>query len=146
MTDLDLRSNLRNSNSICTSTFLKGQEDLARVGRRHQGTHGDHRLRRTNLSLSATFRTGRISGHALYEKKLHIQKSVGPMVRTQKRRAGFVPHKKLTSTGGQSRVSFPHRFTYIGLPSRGSISIFGPIFKVKDRSEHPDLRIAERSW
>ena len=31
-------------------------------------------------------------------------------------------------------------------PCRGPISIFGPIFKVEDRSEDPDLRIAERSW
>ena len=30
--------------------------------------------------------------------------------------------------------------------SRGPISIFGPIFKVEDRSEDPDLRIAEGSW
>ena len=30
--------------------------------------------------------------------------------------------------------------------SRGPISIFGPIFEVEDRSENPDLRIAERSW
>ena len=30
--------------------------------------------------------------------------------------------------------------------NREPISIFGPIFKVEDRSEDPDLRITERSW
>ena len=30
--------------------------------------------------------------------------------------------------------------------SRWPISIFGPIFKVQDRSKDPDLRIAEGSW
>ena len=30
--------------------------------------------------------------------------------------------------------------------NRGPISIFGPIFKVEDRSEDPDLRVAEGSW
>ena len=33
----------------------------------------------------------------------------------------------------------------IRLASRGTISIFGPIFKVEDRSEDPNLRIAEKS-
>ena len=32
-----------------------------------------------------------------------------------------------------------------GNKSRGPISIFGPIFKVEDRSEDPDLRIADVS-
>ena len=31
-------------------------------------------------------------------------------------------------------------------PNRGPISIFGPTFKVEDRSEDPDLRIVGRSW
>ena len=55
---------------------------------------------------------GLVPGHALHEKGLQRQKSVGTLVSSQERRALAVPVINRLSTAGQPLISFLHRFTW----------------------------------
>ena len=67
-------------------------------------------LSRFGLNLVDFFYQNFIPGHALHEKSLQKQKSIGPLVRSQEQRALLVPRINRLPTARQLVVVFLHRF------------------------------------